>query len=99
MDVSSRTETSETQTPLQNRIVTLRLVPGRRKKKAVRWEDNVVDNEMMNKKKSKKCCIYHKKRNFGDWSDDEDSDCDEEGCSFNQNERSQADPQQPISSD
>lgn len=57
--------------------VTLRLVP-RRKKKSVKWAEDVVDNEFAGKKKSKKCCIFHKQRVFGDWSDDDDSDmeCD-----------------------
>ncbi|BDA48383.1 probable type 1 phosphatases regulator YPI1 [Coccomyxa sp. Obi] len=52
-------------------IVTLRLTP-RRKKKAVKWSEDVVDNEFLNKKSSKKCCIFHKQRPFGEWSDDED---------------------------
>ncbi|CAL8463730.1 g3264 [Coccomyxa elongata] len=52
-------------------IVTLRLTP-RRKKKAVKWSEDVVDNEFLNKKSSKKCCIFHKERPFGEWSDDED---------------------------
>ncbi|KAA6417434.1 MAG: phosphatase inhibitor [Trebouxia sp. A1-2] len=38
-------------------VLTLRLAP-RRKAKAVRWSEEVVDNESMNKKKSKKCCIF-----------------------------------------
>ncbi|KAK9815789.1 hypothetical protein WJX72_009494 [[Myrmecia] bisecta] len=59
--------------------LTLRLVPRRRKKKAVRWTDDVVDNEFMNKKKSKKCCIFHKQRQFGEWSDD-DSDAECQDC-------------------
>ena len=36
---------------------------------SVRWTDETIDNEHMGKKKSKKCCIYHKPRQFGDWSD------------------------------
>ncbi|EIE27775.1 hypothetical protein COCSUDRAFT_52266 [Coccomyxa subellipsoidea C-169] len=52
-------------------IVTLRLTP-RRKKKAVKWSEDVVDNEFLNKKSSKKCCIFHKQRPFGEWSDNED---------------------------
>lgn len=54
-------------------VLTLRLAP-RRKAKAVRWSEEVVDNEFMNKKKSKKCCIFHKQKSFGDWSDDDSDD-------------------------
>lgn len=55
--------------------LTLRLVPKRRKK-AVKWSEDVVDNEFMNKKSSKKCCIFHKQRPFGEWSDDDsDTEC------------------------
>eukprot|EP01023_Acetabularia_acetabulum_P050637 TRINITY_DN5497_c0_g1_i10.p1 TRINITY_DN5497_c0_g1~~TRINITY_DN5497_c0_g1_i10.p1 ORF type:complete len:376 (-),score=67.64 TRINITY_DN5497_c0_g1_i10:495-1505(-) len=70
----------------QERVVTLKLVSSRKKKKAVKWAENVVDNELMNKKKSKKCCIFHKRRQFGDWSDDEDSDCDEDCCNHKSDE-------------
>eukprot|EP00951_Prasinocladus_malaysianus_P039051 scaffold433836_cov55-Prasinocladus_malaysianus.AAC.1 len=56
--------------------VTLRLVPRRKKKDGVRWTDDTVDNEGMGRRSSKKCCIYHRKRAFGDWSDDEDSDAE-----------------------
>ncbi|KAL4437506.1 hypothetical protein ABPG77_003487 [Micractinium sp. CCAP 211/92] len=65
----------------------LRLVPKKKKNrgKAVRWAEDVVDNEFMNKKKSKKCCIFHRQRQFGEWSDEEDSDaeceCGEPGSS------------------
>ncbi|KAK9836349.1 hypothetical protein WJX81_007690 [Elliptochloris bilobata] len=65
--------------PAPTEVLTLRLVP-RRKKKAVRWANDVVDNEEMNKKKSKKCCIFHKQRPFGDWGEDDDAsdgDCEE----------------------
>ena len=34
-------------------MLTLRLVPKRRKKKAVQWAEDVVDNELLDKKKSK----------------------------------------------
>mmetsp|Transcript_21919 Transcript_21919/g.39078 ORF Transcript_21919/g.39078 Transcript_21919/m.39078 type:complete len:116 (-) Transcript_21919:203-550(-) len=57
--------------------VTLRLVP-RRPRKGVKWTNETVDNEGLGRKSSKKCCIFHRRRQFGDWSDDEDSDeeCD-----------------------
>eukprot|EP00879_Flechtneria_rotunda_P001923 GHRR01002096.1.p2 GENE.GHRR01002096.1~~GHRR01002096.1.p2 ORF type:complete len:117 (+),score=50.38 GHRR01002096.1:330-680(+) len=60
--------------------VTLRLVP-RRKKKSVKWAEDVEDHdENAGKRKSKKCCIFHKRRQFGDWSDDDDDDDSDIGC-------------------
>ncbi|KAL4540171.1 hypothetical protein Ndes2437B_g01497 [Nannochloris sp. 'desiccata'] len=61
----------------------LRLVPKKKKKKkGVAWAEDVVDNELMGKKKSKKCCIFHKQRQFGEWSDsDSDMECEE--CNTN----------------
>ena len=50
----------------------MRLVP-RRKKKGVQWTDETVDNEHAGGKTSKKCCVFHRRRQFGDWSDDDDS--------------------------
>lgn len=50
------------------------------KKKGVKWAEGVVDNEHMCKKKSKKCCIFHKRREFGEWSDDSDSEDDTCSC-------------------
>lgn len=58
--------------------VTLRMVHPHRPH-AVRWTDDTIDNEHMGKKKSKKCCIYHKPRQFGDWSDT-DSEGDNDHC-------------------
>jgi len=46
----------------------------KKKKKAVAFTEDVVDNEDMCKKKSKKCCIYHKTVKPFDESSDEDSD-------------------------
>eukprot|EP01025_Chloroclados_australasicus_P047999 TRINITY_DN5426_c1_g1_i1.p1 TRINITY_DN5426_c1_g1~~TRINITY_DN5426_c1_g1_i1.p1 ORF type:complete len:123 (+),score=13.09 TRINITY_DN5426_c1_g1_i1:355-723(+) len=60
-------------------VAHLTLAP-RRKKKSLKWSEDTVDNEHMNKKKSKKCCIFHARRQFGDWSDD-DSDCECDGTS------------------
>lgn len=69
--------------------VTLRLVP-RRKKKSVKWAQDVEDfDEHAGKKKSKKCCIFHRRRQFGDWSDDDDSDAD---CDCDNNDSSQQQP-------
>jgi protein phosphatase 1 regulatory subunit 11 len=53
---------------------TLRLEPEERgDRPAVRWTDDVIDNEHMNKKKSKICCIFHKTREFGESSSESDS--------------------------
>lgn len=63
-------------------VVTLRLAPCRRrtkKNKGVQWAEDVVDNEFLGRKSSKKCCIFHKRREFGDWSDS-DTDDEGEGC-------------------
>lgn len=40
---------------------------------SVHWTDDTVDNEHLGRKSSKKCCIYHAPRQFGKWSDTEDS--------------------------
>eukprot|EP00892_Ulva_mutabilis_P000605 jgi/Ulvmu1/10545/UM064_0083.1 len=56
-------------------VMHLALAPKRRKK-TIKWSDDTVDNEDLGKKKSKKCCVFHARRQFGDWSDDNDSDCD-----------------------
>eukprot|EP00803_Ostreobium_quekettii_P010296 evm.model.scf_32EXC.2 EVM.evm.TU.scf_32EXC.2 scf_32EXC:66327-69386(-) len=60
-------------------IVRLRLAPCQRrakKKKVVQWAADVVDNEFLGRKSSKKCCIFHKRREFGDWSDSDTDDDD-----------------------
>ncbi|KAL3130757.1 hypothetical protein ABBQ38_000102 [Trebouxia sp. C0009 RCD-2024] len=67
------TEQASTADKAITEVLRLRLAP-RRKAKAVRWSEDVVDNELMNKKKSKKCCIFHKQKSFGDWSDDDSDD-------------------------
>ncbi|EEA08583.1 protein phosphatase inhibitor, putative [Cryptosporidium muris RN66] len=46
------------------------------------WDESTVDNEFMNKRKSKKCCIYHKPKQFGESSSEDDSES-EEICSYN----------------
>jgi len=57
-------------------VVRLRLVPcqQRTKKKKVHWAADVVDNEFLGRKSSKKCCIFHKRREFGDWSESDTED-------------------------
>ncbi|SCZ89914.1 BZ3500_MvSof-1268-A1-R1_Chr1-3g01658 [Microbotryum saponariae] len=56
----------------QRRVGVLRLrgraLPGGPR---VQWQDDVVDNEMLNRKKSKICCIYHKPKEFDESSSDE----------------------------
>lgn len=56
-------------------VLHLTLAPKRRKK-SLKWSQDTVDNENLGKRKSKKCCIFHARRQFGDWSDDNDSDCE-----------------------
>jgi protein phosphatase 1 regulatory subunit 11 len=49
---------------------------------AVRWDENVLDNEGMGRKSSKRCCIFHKQRSFGESStDSSDNDSDHSGSS------------------
>lgn len=75
--------------------VTLRLVP-RRKKKSVKWAEDVEDyDENTGKRKSKKCCIFHRRRQFGDWSDDDDSDADCDCADGQQPDKQQQPPEQP----
>ncbi|GLI71487.1 hypothetical protein VaNZ11_016699 [Volvox africanus] len=56
--------------------ITLRLVPRRKKKdERVHWSKDVQEiNEFSGKFKSKKCCQFHRRRVFGEWSDEDDSD-------------------------
>lgn len=70
---AKQASTADSDTKAITEVLRLRLAP-RRKAKAVRWSEDVVDNEFMNKKKSKKCCIFHKQKSFGDWSDDDSDD-------------------------
>jgi Protein phosphatase inhibitor len=50
-------------------VLTLRLEP----RKAVQWDEEVVDNENAGRKSSKRCCIFHKQRGFGESDSDESS--------------------------
>ncbi|KAF7508222.1 hypothetical protein GJ744_009519 [Endocarpon pusillum] len=45
----------------------------RRRGPAIRWAEDVVDNEGMGRKSSKVCCIYHRPRAVGESSSEEDS--------------------------
>lgn len=77
--------------------ITLKLVPRRKKKEErVRWSEDVEEiNEFSGKFKSKKCCQFHKRRAFGDWSDEDDSDAE---CDCNNPGDPQGPPQpsQPV---
>jgi len=42
----------------------------------IKWAEDVVDNEGLGRKSSKVCCIYHKAREFGESSSEEDSSSD-----------------------
>ncbi|KAL6780445.1 FAP255 [Auxenochlorella protothecoides x Auxenochlorella symbiontica] len=71
------TSTPVEEQPAAQEHLVLRLAPRRKKKpkKGVQWAEDVVDNETLNRRKSKKCCIFHKQKQFGEWSDS-DSECD-----------------------
>ncbi|PNW86725.1 hypothetical protein CHLRE_02g095110v5 [Chlamydomonas reinhardtii] len=73
---------SEQKAPVAETL-TLRLVPRRKKKdERVHWSKDVQEiNEFSGKFKSKKCCQFHKRRAFGEWSDEDDSDAECEQCS------------------
>jgi hypothetical protein len=43
--------------PPASPVVTLRLAP-RRKKKGVKWNEDVIDNEHLDKKSSKRTCRF-----------------------------------------
>jgi len=58
-----------------SQIMRLRL---KKKKKDLKWSEDVVDNEGLGKKKSNKCCIYHKSRAFGESSSEESCSSDDE---------------------
>ncbi|PVU96810.1 hypothetical protein BB561_000918 [Smittium simulii] len=45
-----------------------------KKKSAVRWTTDTVDNEHLGKKKSKICCVFKKVRSWSD-SESDESDC------------------------
>ncbi|EXJ76994.1 hypothetical protein A1O3_10151 [Capronia epimyces CBS 606.96] len=45
-------------------------------RRRIAWAEDVVDNEGMGRKSSKVCCIYHKAREFGESSSEDDSSSD-----------------------
>ncbi|KIV84066.1 hypothetical protein PV11_06040 [Exophiala sideris] len=45
--------------------------PGHRRR--ITWAEDVIDNEGLGRKSSKVCCIYHKPREFGESSSEDDS--------------------------
>ncbi|XP_064396324.1 E3 ubiquitin-protein ligase PPP1R11-like [Halichondria panicea] len=70
-------ETSQVVTQVGEESMVLRLHKPKTDRK-VKWEEGVVDNELMGKKKSKCCCIYNKPHKFGE--SDSESDPDEDDC-------------------
>jgi protein phosphatase 1 regulatory subunit 11 len=58
---------------------------------AVRWDENVVDNEGMGRKSSKRCCIFHKQRAYDESSTDS-SDADGGGSSADEDKA----PKKPV---
>jgi len=58
-----------------SQIMRLRL---KKKKRNLKWSEEVVDNEGLGKKKSNKCCIYHKSRAFGESSSEESCSSDDD---------------------
>jgi protein phosphatase 1 regulatory subunit 11 len=51
------------------------------RRRAIRWAEDVVDNEGLGRKSSKVCCIYHKPRAVGESSSEEDSSDSEDSSS------------------
>ncbi|KIX05291.1 uncharacterized protein Z518_06163 [Rhinocladiella mackenziei CBS 650.93] len=45
-------------------------------RRQITWAEDVIDNEGLGRKSSKVCCIYHKTREFGESSSEEDSSSD-----------------------
>lgn len=45
-------------------------------RRQITWAEDVVDNEGLGRKSSKVCCIYHKTREFGESSSEDDSSSD-----------------------
>ncbi|EXJ81756.1 hypothetical protein A1O1_07821 [Capronia coronata CBS 617.96] len=48
----------------------------RARRRGISWAEDVVDNEGLGRKSSKVCCIYHKTREFGESSSEDDSSSD-----------------------
>lgn len=42
-------------------------------RRGITWAEDVIDNEGLGRKSSKVCCIYHKTREFGESSSEDDS--------------------------
>lgn len=45
-------------------------------RRQITWAEDVIDNEGLGRKSSKVCCIYHKTREFGESSSEDDSSSD-----------------------
>lgn len=46
-------------------------------RRRITWAEDVIDNEGLGRKSSKVCCIYHKPREFGESSSEDDSSSSE----------------------
>ncbi|KAG5185445.1 phosphatase inhibitor-domain-containing protein [Tribonema minus] len=67
--------TETLQAPAEAKATTTTLTLRLQARKAVQWDEEVVDNENAGRKSSKRCCIFHKQRKFGE-SDSEESSSD-----------------------
>lgn len=52
-------------------------------RRRITWAEDVVDNEGLGRKSSKVCCIYHKPREFGESSSEDDSSSDSDSSDSN----------------
>ncbi|RVX76149.1 hypothetical protein B0A52_00506 [Exophiala mesophila] len=73
-------DVSSSHSPSPDRLV-LRLrgahdASTRSPRRQITWAEDVIDNEGLGRKSSKVCCIYHKTREFGESSSEDDSSSD-----------------------
>ena len=57
-------------------VLHLRADSDTQSRRRIQWTEDTVDNEGMGKKKSKVCCIYHRTRDFGESSSEDESSSD-----------------------
>ena len=51
-------------------------ITARGQRRQITWAEDVIDNEGLGRKSSKVCCIFHKTREFGESSSEDDSSSD-----------------------